>query len=97
MNKRQAKKAENKAILLQGMSYKENKKCDRAYVQYLANSNRRCKDFKGFNEDEKLLIEVGIFTAEEIISQYYERKETNRWRQRRKCHKRIVESAIRGL
>ena len=91
MNKRQAKKAENKAFLLQGLSYKEHKERERDYVQYLSDSNHKKKTFNGFSEDEKFLIEVGIYTEEEIKSLYYNRKNTNnRWRQKRKYKKEVL-------
>ena len=91
MNKRQAKKAENKSLLFIGMSYKEYKQRERDYMQYLADVNHSHKFFKGFNEDEEFLIEMGIFTEEELISMHYGRKETNtRWRQRRKYNKGVI-------
>lgn len=90
MNKRQTKKAENKAILLQGMNYKEHKKYDRDYMQYLAYIYHAHKVFKGFDKDERFLIEMGVFTQEEIISRYGRKETNNRWRQRRKYNKGVI-------
>lgn len=91
MNKRQAKKEEDKAFLLQGLSYKEHKKLERDYMQESAWRNHRQKFFNGFSEDEEFLIEMGIYTKEEIISIYYNRKKTNnRWRQKRKYKKEVI-------
>ena len=85
MNKRQAKKARKKVILLQGLNYKEHKKAGRDYIQYLVWLNHRRKKFNGFNDDEEFLIEMGIYTEQEIMSLYYGRKEGNdRWRKKRK-------------
>lgn len=90
MNKRQAKKMENKAFLLQGMSYKEHKKYDRDYMQYLAYYDHTHKNFKGFDEDEQTMLEMGICTPEEIVSKYGYKNTNNRWRQRRKYNRNIL-------
>lgn len=90
MNKRKAKKQANKAILLIGMSYKEHRKEDRAYAEYLTNYFHAHKIFKGFDEDEKAMIELGLFTEDEIISGYGQNRSNNRWRTRRKIGANIV-------
>lgn len=90
MNKRKAKKAENKAFMLQGMTYKEHKKYDRDYMQYLAHYNHSHKEFKKFDEDERCMIELGIMSPVEIVSRYGYKKTNNRWRQRRKYNSNII-------
>ena len=88
MNKRQVKKKENNMILLQGMSYKEHSKSGRAYQEYLIYFEHIHKHFKGFDEEEKMLIEMGIWTPEEVISKYGRCRTNTRWRQIRKVNER---------
>ena len=70
MNKRQTKKQKTKGILLLGMSYKEHRKANRAWQEYKIDYYHAHKIFKGFSEDEKDLIEMGILTEEEIKKKY---------------------------
>ena len=89
MNKRQAKKRENKGISLLGMSYRGKRKSDRAYQEYLIYFEHSHKTFKGFDENEQVLIEMGIFTPEEIIAKYGHCRSNTRWRQLRKLNRRV--------
>lgn len=90
MNKRKAKKQANKAFLLMGMSYKEHRKENRAYTEYLTTYNHAHKIFKGFDEDERMMIEMGVYTEKEIMLMYGYRRTNTRWRTRRKIGANIV-------
>lgn len=89
MNKRQAKKVESKGILLLGMNYKEYKKSNRDWQEYKTEYYHAHKFFKGFNEDEKVLIEMGVMTEAEVKKKYGMPKPKMRWRRLRKKQKNI--------
>lgn len=89
MNKRQAKKKENNMLLLQGRSHREKRKDDRAYQEYLICYEHAHKIFKGLDEDEQTLIEMGVFTLEEIIAEYGHCRTNTRWRQLRNLNARV--------
>lgn len=81
MNKRQAKKQRKKEFFLGGRSYKENKKLDKFYHEDRVNFYRIHKVFNGFTDEHKELMELGLFTKEEILEMYKPRKQKIRHRQ----------------
>lgn len=85
MNYRQAKKKRYKKVLLKNLSYRENKLEYKNYKKDLTNFYHTHKVFNGFNEEEKEMIELGIVTKAEIMSNYgCEKNNNHRWRQKRK-------------
>lgn len=81
MNKRQTKKQRKKEFLLGGRSYKENKKLDKFYHEDQVNFYRNHREFYGFTQEHKELMQLGLFTKEEILEMYKPRKPKIRHRQ----------------
>lgn len=89
MNKRQAKKAERNNILLYGITYLENRKILRQHEVYVAKSKQAHSVFRGFEEEEQFLIDMGIYTEDEVKSMYYGKGiEKFRWRQIRNLERK---------
>lgn len=81
MNKRQKKKKQRNELLLGGNSYREDRKAMRVYHEFEV-SQRRCRTIP---EDVEILIELGIYTREELEDRFYKQKrEKRRNRQLRK-------------
>ena len=76
MNKRQAKKETKKALLCGG-SYRKDRKFMRMYNEFEV-SQRRTRTLP---EDIEILIELGIYTREEVDRFRYSKgeKRRNRW------------------
>lgn len=92
MNKRQAKKMYKKNYIHQG-NYKKAKQELKAYRQYETEWEHAHKIYRGYNElseDMKELVEMGIYTLEEVMLQYEPQKAKKRWRQLRKYNPFII-------
>ena len=71
MNKRQAKKAGRNNILLCGITYRKNREILRQHEVYVTKTKQAHSVFRGFNEEEQFLIEIGIYTEDEVRRMYY--------------------------
>ena len=80
MNKRQTKKKEKNEMSLCGMTYREDRQMMREVREYEASKSH----IKSINEDMKILVELGIYTWEEVAAKLYRAKQKSRWRQVKK-------------
>lgn len=82
MNKRQAKKKKRNEMLLGYLTYREDRQLIREVKEFEISQSR----FKKTPEDIECLVELGIYTWEEVKNKRYgEHKEKRRWRQIRKA------------
>lgn len=78
MNKRQAKKKEKNKSLFYGMTYRE----DRLLLRELHEHEISQKHYKSLPDDIEILVELGIYTKEEVENRIYAKdKEKRRHRQ----------------
>ena len=81
MNKRQAKKKKRNEMLFYGMTYREDRQLMREMKEYETSQRRN----KKIPEDIECLVEIGIYTWEELENKLNrENKEKVRWRQIKK-------------
>ena len=80
MNKRQAKKKKRNEMLLGGMTYREYRQLMRDMKEYETRQNRN----KEIPEDIEVLVEIGIYTWEEVENRLSVKAKKRRWRQIRR-------------
>lgn len=80
MNKRQAKKKKRNEMLLGGMTYREDRQLKRDMKEYETRQNRN----KEISEDIEVLVELGIYTWEEVENRLSVKDKKRRWRQIRR-------------
>lgn len=85
MNKRQAKKKEKKEILLCGLKYREDRLLMRMYHEHIISQ----KHSKTLHKDNEILVEIGIYTEEEVANKF-QWKEKRRWKQLRRLEGKQV-------
>lgn len=78
MNKRQAKKKKRNEFFLDGMTYRE----DRLLSRVMHEHEIAQKHYKSLPDDIEILVELGIYTKEEVANRIYAKdREKRRHRQ----------------